>query len=141
MCEVKNAEKNSNVYDSFPQVLRYASSNIEYYIDGELINPDGYFVATQYSIYGHLFKPDVELIIKYNTMSENRKEAITYGELPNNEYTMTEQYTRELWRIAKEYNIGVKIGAILSERLNDEHSIAPMIQFKEGKKQGIRIWR
>jgi len=141
MCEVKNADKSSNVYDSFPQILRYASGDFEYYIDDELIEPCGYFVATQYSIAGHLFNPDVEVLVTYDQMSESRKKAIEHGQLPTDEYSMTEQFTRELWRMAAEYNIGVKIGAILSEKLNYEHSVAPMLQFKEGKKQGVTVWK
>lgn len=141
MCEVKNADSNSNVYDSFPQVLRYASGEMEYFVNDEQIVPDGYLVATQNSIRGHLFDPKYELHIPFEEMGEGRKLAILKGELPRTEYTMTEQYTRELWRMSAEKNIPTRVGALLSECLNLNSSITPMIQYKHGKCQGVEIWR
>ncbi len=135
LCEVKDGRKKSNVYDSFPQILKYASGNFEYSIKGKVIKPDGFLVATQESTRGHLFSSICDAKIEH--LSDGRKCAIERGELPQEEYCMTEEYTRLLWRMSE--NIGIddlKIGVLLCniDRI-------PMFQYKIGKQQGVEQWK
>lgn len=139
LCEVKNGESVSNVCDSLPQILRYSKSNNQYFIEDVEIIPDGFLVATQHSIRGHLFPDFVDVIRPIESMGEGRMSAILKGELPRNEYGVTEAYTRILWRLGTDNDY--KVGVLLSDVLNNELSCAPMYQYKHGKQQGIEVWQ
>jgi len=140
--EVKDASSDSNVYDSFPQLLRYAAGNLNYIINDETIQVDGYFTANQYSICGKLFGNDV--LSDALSYSEGRRAAINKGELPESEYMITEAYTRLIWRMAKDHHIKNRIGVLLSTALNGARVPAPMVLFSdiEGVAgfQGIEVW-
>lgn len=138
LCEVKNGNSVSNVCDSLPQILMYSKSDNHYMINGKEIKPDGYLVATQYSIHGHLFPPFVDVIRPPETMGDGRISAIKRGELPKHEHVVTEVYTRLLWRLGSESS--EPIGVLLSDILNNDFSISPMYQYKHGKQQGIEVW-
>lgn len=141
--EVKDASSNSNVYDSFPQVLRYSAGNLSYSIDENPINISGYFVADIYSLKGCLFSNDV--LNDPDSFSDGRHQAIIKGELPENEYILTEQYVRLLWRMAKDIGIEARIGALLSTKLNGAVVPAPMVLYSDIRGnagiQGIEIWK
>ena len=131
--EVKDGSSSSNVYDSFPQVLRYAKGKYNYFIDGNPITVSGYFSANLNSINGHLFSKDTDTLNNPENFSDGRKEAIAKGELPENEHILTEQFLRLLWRMAKEYRIETRIGALLSTKLNGAVSPAPLLQYADIK--------
>ena len=141
--EVKDASTDSNVYDSFPQLLRYAEGNLKFFIDGGNIDISGYFAANQYSISGRLFLHDTQW--EEGVFSDGRKEAIIKGELPANEYKMTEEYTRLLWRMAKGLHIETRLGVLLSTSLNGANIPAPMALYSDIRGnvgfQGIEIWK
>jgi len=139
--EVKNGRSNSNIYDSFPQLLRYAEGKLLYHIGETPINVSGYFVATQFSEKGRLFSNDVPGDIR--TFSKGRVGAIERGEIPTNEYILTEQYIRLLWRMARQACSETRIGALLSNILNRERIPSPMLQFSDihgnAGSQGLEI--
>jgi hypothetical protein len=141
--EVKDASSTSNVYDSFPQVLRYAEGDLDFSIDSSHVDVEGYFSANLYSMYGKLFSNDI--LNNPETFSDGRKAAILKGELPENEYMLTEEYLRLLWRMAKELKIENRVGALLSTALNGCNTApSPMIQFADIKYgsslQGVEVW-
>lgn len=140
--EVKNGESDSNVYDSFPQLLRYAEGKLRFSIGETPISVSGYFVATQFSDRGRLFSNDVPG--DSCAFSNGRVGAIAKGELPRNEYIRTEQYIRLLWRMAKQACSETRIGALLSNVLNGARIPSPMLQFSDIRGnagfQGIDVW-
>lgn len=141
--EVKNGASSGNVYDSFTQLLNYSNKNMGFLIGSEHINVDYFLAATQFSLRGCLFPDDV----MYNPLafSQGRMYAITKGELPPNEYMLTEEYVRLLWRTAKYLGIEKKIGVLLSTYLCGDVIPKPLVQFMEingtSGKQNVQIWR
>lgn len=127
--EVKNGQSDSNVYDSFPQLLRYAEGKLLFSIGETPISVSGYFVATQFSERGRLFFKDVSA--DSCAFSDSRWGAIARGEIPRNEYILTEQYTRLLWRMAKLTCSETRIGALLSTVLNGARVPSPMFQYAD----------
>lgn len=140
MCEVKKGDSKSNVYDSLFQILRYATKGSTYTINGMEIKPDGFLVATEHSIKGHLFDDSVESLLDASRFHEGRNIAIYKGELPAIEYNMTEQYTRILWRGAMHYKINTMVGVLLCNVLNGGFPF-PMFLYKLGKQQGVELWK
>lgn len=140
--EVKNGESDSNVYDSFPQLLRYAEGKLRFSVGETQINVSGYFVATQFSERGRLFSNDVPG--DACAFSEGRRGEIARGKLPRNEYILTEQYIRLLWRMAKLTCSETRIGALLSTVLNGSHIPSPLFQFSDIRGnagvQGVDLW-
>ena len=116
--EVKNGNKKSNIYDSLFQTIGYwndyVTDNIDYQID-----IDGFLAGTQYSIDGSLFHPQYQIPLKYQDLSQGRLRAIEMKELPPREDIMTEQFTRILWRAAKQHRpkSDIGIGTLLSGTL------------------------
>lgn len=139
-CEAKSADHKSNIYDSLFQILKYTTTGYQHFVDGVEVIPDGYLVASEHSIKGHLFLPEFEQIISPKYYHEGRKVAIYNGELPAREYNMTEQYTRILWRGASLYKIQQKIGILVSGALNNA-TPNPIFLYKEGKQQGVELWK
>lgn len=142
-CETKSADHKSNIYDSLFQILKYTTMNYQHFIgssyDVEVV-PDGYFVASEYSLQGHLFEPQFEQLLSDSYFHEGRKIGIHKGELPQTEYNMTEQYLRLLWRGANIHNVKQKIGVLVSGVLN-KSTPYPLFQYKEGKQQGVDEWK
>jgi hypothetical protein len=50
------------------------------------------------------------------------------------------EFRRYLWRLAKEDNITSSFGALLSNILNNDLSIAPLLFYKTGKYQQYEVW-
>lgn len=139
LCETKASLHKSNIYDSLFQILKYCNEDYEYFINGNQIHPEGYCVATEHSINGHLFEPKYESIIPYSDFGEGRKNAVVQGTHPSYEYNMSEQYTRILWRGAKRHDVEVKVGTLLSNVLNNGIPI-PMFFYKQNKVVGMELW-
>jgi len=139
LCEVKNAEHNSSVYDAFFQTIRYATNKTEYFldVDDSPLPISGYMVATQHSITGKLFS-DCDKQIE--VFSDGRNAAIERKELPKHEHNMTEQFSRLMWRGLTEFNCTKKAGVLLSDVLNDGYPY-PLFLYKEGKQQGYEVWK
>jgi len=139
--EAKNGESNGNIYDSFPQLLRYAEGKLLFFIGETQINVSGYFVATQFSERGRLFSIDRQG--DSCAYSDGRRRDIALGNIPRTEYILTEQYIRLLWRMAKQTGRETRIGALLSNVLNGARISSPMFQFSDIRGnagfQGIEI--
>jgi len=133
--EVKNASTDSNYLDSFTQIINYAQRPYVYSIQGRHINIFGFLIATENSIKGYLPNED-----KIAPPSEGRKWAAMHRQIPINEYRITKMNIRELWRMQKENNIDAAVGGLLSNILNDQNSIAPLLFYKKGKKQTYEVW-
>lgn len=132
LIEVKNAESCSNVYNSFFQLLGYYNNISTVTVDNKQFNVTGFVVATQYSIQGHLF-PD-EQITTYESFTDGRKRAVREGCLPPAEYTLSEMFTRLLWRTKQKKD--VFIGALLSSALSfPSGDPVPTILAKKNGKQ------
>lgn len=140
LCEVKEASHKSNVYDSLFQLLGYASNEYSYTYNDQEIIPDGYLVATEHSLCGHLFHTEYEQLLDNTKFGDGRRNAILKNELPKNEYNMTEQYCRVLWRGALQYGIHQKIGILLSNTLNGGFPY-PLFLYKQNKTQGYELWK
>lgn len=127
--EVKNGESNGNIYDSFPQLLRYAEGKLLFSIGEMQIEVSGYFVATQFSERGRLFSMDMQG--DSCAYSDGRRRDIALGNIPRTEYILTEQYIRLLWRMAKQTGRETRIGALLSNVLNGARASSPMFQYAD----------
>ena len=139
LIECKNASHKKNIYDSFFQLLDYSISDTTYTIDRKHITLNGFLLATEHSINGHLFEPKYEVLITESDMSDSRLIAVKNGEIPKNEYSMTEAICRMLWRGIYKYNIEYPIGVLLSNKLNEDYSINPLLLMKNKKQQYMQV--
>ena len=137
--EVKNAIVGSKgVHNAMVQIKRYADIGAKYYIEDcdFTIIPKGYLIATQNSINGHLFDDE-----EIEQATEGRTWAIKTGQLPQKEYKDTKNAIRLLWKLAKEDGIEYPIGGLLSNILNSDSSIAPLLLYNKGKHgQMFEVW-
>lgn len=121
--ETKRDDSKSDTYSALLENhdywLQYALEQTEYTLNGEKVDIDGFVVANGHSPYGRLFDGDYERLIEYESFGDGRQGAVDRGELPQMEYSMTEEFTRIQWRVAKkvssEFDTG--IGALLSTAL------------------------
>lgn len=121
--ETKRDDSKSSVYDALLEAndywLQYQAGRTEYTLAGEGVDIDGFVVANGHSPYGRLFESDYEQRVEYEEFGEGRQGAVDRGELPQMEYSMTEEFTRIQWRVAKrastEFTTG--IGTLLSTAL------------------------
>ena len=119
LIEVKNADRDKNIYDSFFQILDYHRNIHTVTVDKhEKLDVTGFVVATQCSPKGRLF--EFETLKTFNTFSKKRKEAVDNCYIPRNEYDRTEMFTRLLWRgIMNDDRIQQPfIGVLVSDELN-----------------------
>lgn len=143
--EMKDASSKSNVYDALFQLARYwqryAGGAHEYLAEGQTIGIDGFVVGTQYSSTGHLYEQEVETILPAENYGDGRRRAIRIGELPGCEYNMTEQFTRLLWRCAKQFDVSSPpaIGTLLSTALEAKTPPEPAVLWTLGDQQGWRV--
>ena len=132
--EVKDAESDMNLLNASPQILKYAKSPTNYFIDSQKIIIDGFLVATQYSIQGHLYQNEVVAIPTKRQWSIDKKQT------PDKEYDKTLLFIRTLWRFARANEINLPTGALLSNILNDENNIAPLLFYKTQKWSAYEVW-
>jgi len=134
--EVKDANGGDmNILDSFTQISKYAKANTNYLIDGKDIKINGFLVATQNSLKGHLFNDEY-----IKPADKGRLFAINRRQVPAREYDKTLNFIRLLWRNSKAMDINVLIGALLSNQLNNDNSIAPLLFFKTQKWSSYMVW-
>lgn len=135
--EVKMSTKSKNIYNAFPQIIKYYENVKTCHIDEKSYAITGYIVATECSLLrGRLFRR--EQIKTYEEMDSGRKDAAHRRELPRNEYERTEMFTRLLWRMLDYMELwreDVFIGALLSGMLDDPNARDPRILGKVGKDQ------
>lgn len=141
LIECKHAVKDSNIYDAFFQTLNYATNSTNYFINDVKCEISGFVVATEHSISGHLFNDSGEVIRTTTEFSEGRISAIYRGEIPKTEYSMTEEFTRLLWRGIDVFNINCSIGVLLSNKLNNSDLPIPLLLMKNKKQQHIQYLR
>jgi hypothetical protein len=133
LIEVKNAVHDSNIFDSFFQILDYHNNINTVTVDKrEKLDIKGFVVATQFSMYGRLFA--FETRIPYDKFGKGRQGDADRGNLPCTEYDRTEMFTRLLWRGINSER-PVFIGTLLSNVLNDGKDVTPMIIGSKNKKQ------
>jgi len=133
LIEVKNAVHDSNVFDSFFQILKYHDNIDAVTVDKrDELNITGIVVATQFSMYGRLFA--FEKLLEYIDFGEGRQGDADRGNLPRREYDRTEMFTRLLWR-GIDSDRPIFIGTLVSNILNDEKDFTPMIIGSKNKKQ------
>ncbi|MFC6905271.1 hypothetical protein [Halalkalicoccus tibetensis] len=126
--EVKIGNDGSAIYDAAVQLPRYWKRHElgqdEYRIDGELIEPEVFAVATGNAPLGRLYndattKDRLKTAADY---SEGKRRAVGLGEVPDNENASSETTTRIMWRIAREAglaNPSAGIGSLYSSALVD----------------------
>jgi len=141
LIECKIASHNSNIYNGFFQLLNYSKSDTKYMIDNKQVELNGFVLATEHSINGHLFEPKYEVLMAEKDFSESRMIAVNRGEIPKKEYSMTEAICRMLWRGISEYKIESSIGVLLSNNLNDGVSPYPLLLMKNKKQQYMQVLR
>ena len=137
--ECKHSEHKKNIYDAFFQLLDYSISETVYMVNKIPYNIDGYLLATEHSINGHLFNPKYDVLMTEKDFSENRMWAVRAGEIPRTEYSMTEAICRLLWRGVLKYNIEYPVGVLLSDKLNNPAAIKPLLLMKHGKWQSQKV--
>ena len=136
--ECKQADQKKKIYDAFFQLLNYSIDDTVYQIDNKQIKIDGYLLATENSINGHLFDVKYDILMTGSDFSEQRLWAIKDGQIPMCEHSMTEMICRLLWRGISEYDIKYPIGVLLSDKLNNSF-MNPLMLLKHGKRQYMEV--
>jgi hypothetical protein len=132
LVEVKSAAHHSNVYNAFFQILGYRNDIETVTIGTEIVAVTGFVVATQYSIYGHLFHHDI--LSPYRQFTTGRQQQADNDILPRNEYALTEMFTRLLWRGTKEgRDSDVFIGSFVSDRIHHGSPTPAILGSARGK--------
>lgn len=90
-------------------------------------------------------RPDYENKIKNRVGEWQKRLNITImvaqnEQLPRTEHAQTHLFVRLLWRTAIAYSVENKIGALLSDQLNNNMSVKPLFQYKKEKYQGFEVW-
>lgn len=124
--ETKRGDQKSATYQALLQNhdywLNHRTGRTVYELNGAPVDIDGFVVANDHSIRGWLFGSDYERLITYDQFGEGRQYAVDTGQLPRSEGSMSEEFTRIQWRVAKKastsFNTGV--GALLSTALDGE---------------------
>jgi len=117
--EVKSGDKSKGILSASKIIDYYSdfvSGKAKYYVNGDLIGPLHFLVATSYSIENRIFKNDT--LITEAEKSDGRKLAISYGMVPKEEYHRTSDYVRSLWEEWRRRKIRTKphgIGILLAE--------------------------
>lgn len=139
--ETKRDDSKSDTYTALLETndywLQYRTGQTEYTLDGETVDIDGFVVANGHSLRGRLFEKKYEKRLEGDDFGEGRQGAIDRGELPPMEYSMTEQFTRIQWRVAKKVDgeFGTGIGALLSTALEWDIPPKPAVLWTQGTRQ------
>lgn len=140
--ETKRGDSKSSTYKALLQNhdywLDYRTGKTEYRLDGQLLEIDGFVVANDHSVQGWLFGSDYERLITYGKFGDGRQAAVDIGELPPSEGSMSEQFTRIQWRVAKRVSTSfdTAVGALLSTALDGEYNDPrPAVLWTEGTQQ------
>lgn len=131
--EVKDADGtvtedggSNHVNDGVMQLIEYWSAyvdgDVEYLVDGEPVDIDGFVLATNMSPFGRLYMRGENSDVLRTGDGEGRQKAVQYNQVPNNEFNATERAIRLMWRFAEHQHsdTNVSIGALLSTRLDEQ---------------------
>jgi hypothetical protein len=131
--EVKDADGtivedggSDHVNDGVLQLIEYwtdyVDGDVEYLIDGDAVEIDRFVLATNMSPFGRLYMAAENSDVLRTGDGEGRQKAVTYNQVPNNEFNATERAIRLMWRFAehKRADSSVGIGALLSTRLDED---------------------
>lgn len=131
--EVKDADGtatedggSNHVNDGVMQLIEYWSvyidGDVDYLIDGELVEIDGFVLATNMSPFGRLYMRSENSDVLRTGDGDGRQKAVQYNLVPNNEFNATERAVRLMWRFAEHQHedTDVSIGALLSTRLDEQ---------------------
>lgn len=113
---------NDGVLQLFEYWTDYVNGEVDYLIDGEPIEIDGFVLATNMSPFGRLYMAEGNSDVLRTGDGEGRQKAVQYNLVPNNEFNATERAIRLLWRFAEheQADTDVGIGALLSTRLDED---------------------
>lgn len=146
--EFKPKRSKSSVYDALLQLHEYWQDHFafdeRYICDGQHVTVDGFVTATGNSIVGHLFNGRDEDSLPTEHYGSGRLRAIDKGELPKQEWNMTEQHVRQLWRLRNKTLDGLNranapaLGALLSTQLDGDIDPAPAVLWKTDRGQNWR---
>jgi len=143
--EFKAGESVGQLYDAQIQLHGYWVEHIAndqtYVVGDRSVSVDGFLTASKHSRFGRLFPPYAEVLQRHEDMDESRQSCYRYGQLPPQEYRMTEQHIRCLWRWAKQSeenfaNVGRTpyIGSLLSDHLEREQvDPTPAVLWNKGR--------
>ncbi|AFH21801.1 hypothetical protein OSG_eHP9_00140 [environmental Halophage eHP-9] len=138
--EFKSGQSVGELYDATLQTHRYwqqvCTGNMRLTIHSNPVSVDGVLTASGGSGEGRLFPSYAEVKTSYESHDEGRKWCSRANILPRNEYRMTEQHVRILWRLSKQDDITIDeppyIGALLSTSIDDENHPRPAVLWNEG---------
>jgi len=145
--ETKRDDSKSSVYDALLQNndywIQYGTGQTEYTLNGETVDIDGFVVATGHSRFGRLFAGKFEQLIKKEDFGESRQAAVERGELPKSEFSMTEEYIRIQYRVAKKVSrdISAGVGALLSTVLDEniDNSKPAVLWWHENREEWVKL--
>lgn len=115
----------------------YTDNVNTYVIEGEILEPKYFLVATEYSMDGHLFK--FEGGERPLRKESTRNDAIGSGQLPGSEFAQTFGFVRDLWTQWKPRKPPVSVGALLSDKL-DGGSGLPKLMCQTWKGRWNQAW-
>lgn len=131
--EVKDADGTATedggsnlVNDGVMQIIEYwtayVDGDVEYLVDSEPVEIDGFVLATNKSPFGRLYMRGENSDVLRTGDGEGRQKAVQYNQVPNNEFNATERAVRLMWRFAEHQraDTDVSIGALLSTRLDQQ---------------------
>lgn len=148
--EFKPKVSKSNIYDALLQLHGYWFNHTVhdqvYVCGGSAVEIEGFVTATGNSIVGHLFDGGYEEALTTEDFGQGRINAIKRGKLPAQEWTMTEQHVRQLWRVRKdalEKNDHLTdvpaSGALLSTMLDGDADPKPAVLWDTDSGENWRI--
>lgn len=137
--EVKTGFSKANTYDGvvdcYEYWLDYYKNEQEYNIGPKKVDIHNFILATRHSIEGHLYPSEYETKLTYTDFNETRRYAVRQAEIPPQEYNMTEQSIRILWRLIRKSKSPVGTGALLSNVLEGVPDGKPKLLIKIGEDQ------
>lgn len=133
--EIKDGDRSSNVRDGnkifSKYLLNYYNKKTKYFIEDKEIKISRFFIATQYSVDGHLFGTGDDIVSNDCAIENNWNGRI----VPQYEYSRTKDYGRNLlhdysmWRKENKIKQCYSLGWIISSK--DEKPLLQGISFNE----------
>lgn len=152
---VVSAEESSDVHDAVIKTIDYWKDitlherKVNYHQKSAGI--DAVLLATEYSLYGHLYNNRNKNDPLREQRSEEGKETAQYHNIPKIEHTCSETLIRLMWRFAEDKNGDAKIGlgGLLSSQLDaddptstdaDEQDTIPAALYKIPNSNSNQEW-
>lgn len=133
--EIKDGDRSSNVRDGnkifSKYLLNYYNKKTKYFIEDKEIKISRFFIATQYSVDGHLFGTGDDIVSNDCAIENNWNGRI----VPQYEYSRTKDYGRNLlhdysmWRKENKIKQCYSLGWIISSK--DKKPLLQGISFNE----------